>query len=333
MIGKPATQFITGGGSGNVTPFALSDALDAIRARAGTKTNVVYDDGTDAARAAALARRSSVALVFGADYQTEGIDRRCLSLECPPWLGDQDALIERGRRREHEDRRRARDRRPRPHPVALQGRGDRRGLVPGRARRPGDRADAVRRHRPGRPPARHLPPLRSPTSRPPAIPTGTPASTSVQHYSEGVLVGYRWWDAKKKTPAYPFGSGRSYTSFAMKGLRTKKLKGGRLAVSIDVRNTGKRRGVAVPQLYVGIPSPRAGVNEPPRQLKAFRKFRLARHAHKRVHFTLPARSFAYWEERTNGWKVAKGCYRIMVGPTSRNIARTKRVGLRGGRCR
>jgi beta-glucosidase len=75
------------------------------------------------------------------------------------------------------------------------------------------------------------------------------------------------------------------------------------------------------------------VTEPPRQLKAYRKIRLRRGAHRRVRFTLGPRSFAYWESRANRWKVARGCYRIMVGPTSRNISRSKRVGLRGGRCR
>ena len=148
-----------------------------------------------------------------------------------------------------------------------------------------------------------------------------------------MLVGYRWWDAKKKTPAYAFGAGRSYTSFSMKRLRTRKLRGGRVAVTIDVRDTGRRRGVAVPQLYVGIPSPRAGVNEPPRQLKAFRKLHLKRGARRRVRFTLGPRAFSYWEARTGGWKVGKGCYRIMVGASSRSIARTARIGLRGGRCR
>jgi beta-glucosidase len=332
VIGKVATQFVTGGGSGNVKPFAFSAPLDAIRARAGAKTKVVYDDGSDAARAAALARRSSVALVFAADYQTEGIDRRCLSLECPPWNGDQDALISSVA---------AANRRTvavleTGGPVLTPWRNRVAGIVeawyPGQSAGPalarmlfGD-VDAAGRLPATFPKSEADEPVAGDRDRYPGV-------NNVQHYSEGVLVGYRWWDAKKKAPAYPFGAGRSYTRFRMSGLRTRKLRRGRLAVSIDVRNVGRRRGVAVPQLYVGIPKPRAGVTEPPRQLKAYRKIRLRRGAHRRVSFTLGPRSFAYWESRANRWKVARGCYRIMVGPTSRNISRSKRVGLRGGRCR
>ena len=93
VIGRPAAEFTTGGGSANVKPYEFVTPLGAIRRRAGRGVKVRYDDGSDPERAAQLARKSDVAIVFAADYQTEFVDRRCISLECPPWNGDQDGLI------------------------------------------------------------------------------------------------------------------------------------------------------------------------------------------------------------------------------------------------
>src|SRR4051794_29651659 len=94
VIGADATKFKTGGGSGNVTPFEFASPLDAITKRAGPGVKVSFDDGSDASRAAALAKSSDIAIVFAGDYQSEGSDRACLSLECPPYNGDQDGLID-----------------------------------------------------------------------------------------------------------------------------------------------------------------------------------------------------------------------------------------------
>src|SRR5207302_9842880 len=92
--GSPAQKFITGGGSGNVTPFAYASPLDAIRRAARPRVKVTYDDGSDVNAAVADARKASVAIVFAADYETEGADRECLTLECPNSYGDQDSLIQ-----------------------------------------------------------------------------------------------------------------------------------------------------------------------------------------------------------------------------------------------
>ena len=93
VIGADATQFVTGGGSGNVTPIAFHAPLDALRARLGPGVRVTYDDGRNVAQAVADARAASTAIVFAGDYDTEGTDRACLTLECPPVQGDQDGLI------------------------------------------------------------------------------------------------------------------------------------------------------------------------------------------------------------------------------------------------
>jgi len=94
VIGEPATTFTTGGGSGNVKPFAFHDPLTAIRARA-KGSNVVYDDGSDPARAAAAAKALTSRSSSRPTTRARGADRSCLTLECPTVHGDQDGLIER----------------------------------------------------------------------------------------------------------------------------------------------------------------------------------------------------------------------------------------------
>jgi beta-glucosidase len=74
---------------------------------------------------------------------------------------------------------------------------------------------------------------------------------------EGVFVGYRWFDAHHLAPAYPFGFGLSYTTFKLSHLR---LRG--QTVSLTVRNTGKRTGHAVPEIYLGLPRPQPSPNLP-----------------------------------------------------------------------
>ena len=77
-------------------------------------------------------------------------------------------------------------------------------------------------------------------------------------YSEGVLVGYRWYDAKNIAPLYPFGYGLSYTTFAYSNLKlsaaTLPISAPALQVDFDVANTGKVAGSEIAQLYVGLPS-------------------------------------------------------------------------------
>src|SRR6059058_1736315 len=101
-------------------------------------------------------------------------------------------------------------------------------------------------------------------------------------YKEGLLVGYRFYDAKRKHPAYPFGFGRSYTRFAFSHLSLRR-RGGAVHVALTVRNAGRRTGWAVPEVYVSMP---AAAGEPPRQLKGFAKLRLDPRTAQRVHLTL-----------------------------------------------
>jgi beta-glucosidase len=323
VIGAAATTFATGGGSGNVKPFVFHDPVTAIRERAGSAT-VIYDDGSDPARAASLARAADVAIVFAADYQSEGADRRCLSLECPMVHGDQDGLIEQVAAAQ-----------PRTvvvletgGPVLTPWRGRVAALL--EAWYPGQEAGpAIARVLFGdADPGGRLPATfpRSEDDLPTAgDPEAYPGVGEAETYKERLLVGYRFYDAMGRRPAYPFGFGRSYTRFRYAAMSARR-RGAKVAVALTVRNAGHRTGVAVPQVYVAMPA-RAG--EPPRQLKAFTKLRLAAGAHRRARFTLGRRAFSHWD---GGWEVTPGCYTIRAGPSSRALPLRARIPLAGGRC-
>jgi beta-glucosidase len=144
------------------------------------------------------------------------------------------------------------------------------------------------------------------------------------YYDEGLLVGYRWYDATGRRPLFPFGYGLSYTSFAMRDLSVAR-SGSRLVAKVTVRNTGKRAGAQVVQLYVGSP---AVAHEPPRRLEAYTKVTLAPGQSRRVTLTLAVSSLASWDNPDTGWVLHKGTYRVYVGDSSRSLPLRADVRLR-----
>jgi beta-glucosidase len=132
-------------------------------------------------------------------------------------------------------------------------------------------------------------------------------------YAEGTQVGYRWYGAREIAPLFAFGFGLSYTTFRLQNLRVVRGRDRSVAVSADVTNTGTRAGSEVVQVYVGTP---VSANEPPWQLEAFRKVRLAPGQTGRVSFVLGPRAFAQWDSTAAGWTVNAGIYRIGVGDAS-----------------
>jgi beta-glucosidase len=142
---------------------------------------------------------------------------------------------------------------------------------------------------------------------------------------EGVLVGYRWYDAQHETPAFPFGFGLSYTSFRFSRL-TVSRRGGRYNARVTVTNTGKRGGWAVPELYIDIPVP-PGLVQAPDQLRGYAKLFLAPGKHRTVTIPLDARSFSYWDTTSQSWRIAPGRARIMVGSSSRSLPLRATVAL------
>ncbi len=142
-------------------------------------------------------------------------------------------------------------------------------------------------------------------------------------YSEGLLVGYRWYDAKGIAPLYPFGYGLSYTTFKYSGIGVRRSGSG-ASVGFTVTNTGTRAGSDVAQVYVGDP---AAVGEPPKQLKAFQRVSLAPGQSATLTIPLGAMSFAHWDVSHHEWMVSAGAYQVMVGSSSREIAGQGSVAL------
>jgi beta-glucosidase len=134
-------------------------------------------------------------------------------------------------------------------------------------------------------------------------------------YSEGLLVGYRWYDARNIAPLFPFGYGLSYTTFRYSGIAVKRTGAG-ASVTFTVTNTGRRAGAAVGQVYVGAP---ASVGEPPKQLEGFRRVELHPGQSAAVTIPLGAMSFAHWDTTKHAWAVSGGTYQVMVGSSSRDI--------------
>jgi beta-glucosidase len=168
----------------------------------------------------------------------------------------------------------------------------------------------------------------------PASESDVPASTPQQYpgvdgrvdYSEGLEVGYRWYDAHGVTPLFPFGFGLSYTTFEYSGLSVER-RGAGAAVTFTVRNSGRRAGADVPQVYVGMP---ASAGEPPKQLKGFARVSLRPGESRRVTIRLDARAFSVWDVGAHDWEVAPGCHRVMLAHSSREVALTASIAMRAG---
>jgi beta-glucosidase len=139
-------------------------------------------------------------------------------------------------------------------------------------------------------------------------------------YREGIFVGYRYHDAARVAPLFPFGFGLSYTTFEYSELaldRSRMDEGETLTVSLKVKNTGPVAGQEVVQLYVRDPA--ASVVRPEKELKGLEKVSLAPGEVKPVRFALSRRAFAFWDVRTHGWRVEPGEFQILVGASSRDI--------------
>lgn len=163
-------------------------------------------------------------------------------------------------------------------------------------------------------------------------PTRYPGVANQAEHSEGVFIGYRWFDEHTVEPAYPFGFGLSYTEFELSGLNVTMNANGTVSVRASVKNTGDRAGWAVPQLYLGLPSPNGNVLQPPAALKDFAKYWLAPGTTRQLSFELDARALSYWDTGSGSWVVAPGCYRVMLGQSSRDLPLQTELPLMGGSC-
>ncbi len=149
-----------------------------------------------------------------------------------------------------------------------------------------------------------------------ANPEQYPGVNGEVNYSENLEVGYRAYAAHNVQPQFPFGFGLSYTQFKFDDISVKQQPGAATAtVSFTVTNTGQRAGAEVAQLYLGFPSIDEG-NEPPIQLKGFRKVMLTPGESKTVTLSLDPRSFSYWSVKAHAWQLAHGEFQVLVGDSS-----------------
>ena len=144
-----------------------------------------------------------------------------------------------------------------------------------------------------------------------------PFDKDARRVEYGYFHGYRLLDREGETPAFPFGFGLSYTTFAYRDLvldRQAIDRDGQLDVSVEVENTGSLTGEEVVQLYVGYPEAR--VERPVKELKGFAKVHLEPGERRRVAFALPARHLAYYEPERKAWGVEPAAYTVLIGPSS-----------------
>jgi beta-glucosidase len=147
-------------------------------------------------------------------------------------------------------------------------------------------------------------------------------------YGEGIYVGYRYYDAKKIEPLFPFGHGLSYTSFKYSNLKITPAKikaDGKITVTVDVKNTGKVTGKEVVQLYIHDAA--AKVARPPKELKAFSKVSLEPGEQRTVKFVLDKEALSFYDVEAKGWVAEPGEFEVLVGSSSRDIRASKKFEL------
>jgi beta-glucosidase len=342
VIGSHAdVGVLSGGGSAQVDPMGgnavtqpantpfferviwhRSSPLNAIRAKA-PHARVQYDGGTDPAAAAGLAKASDVAIVFVNQPSSEGSDHPSLSLP-----HNQDALVSAVAAAN-------------PHTIVVLETG-------GAVTMPwiGQVSAAMEAWYPGIRggeaianilfgdvnPSAKLPltfamseadlPHPKLTEQPP------PASDKDMvemfpgfkdntrkfdvAYDEGLLVGYKWYDAKSKTPLFPFGFGLSYTTYEYSNMKASKD-----SVTFQVKNTGARAGAEIAEVYATLP-PASG--EQFNRLVAWEKVRLAPGESKSVTLRLDPFYLSIFNAEKDAWELVPGEYIIQAGASSRDLS-------------
>ena len=303
-----------GGGSAAVNSSGTVTPLQGITSRAGSSgVTVSYNDGSSTGSAASLAASAGAAVVFVSDFESEGSDLGSIDLPSAenslisavaaanpntvvvlntgsavtmPWIGSVKGVLE--------------------------------GWYPGQ----GDGTAIASLLFGDANPSGHLP-VTFPTSVS-QLPAHTaaqwPGSNGTVQYSEGVDVGYRYYDANGLTPLFPFGFGLSYTSFGFSNLHVGTLSaGGAATVTATVTNTGSRAGADVAQLYVTQP---ATSGEPPKQLQGFARVNLQPGASQTVSFPLTQQNLQYYNATSNAWATSTGSYGISVGDSDANLPLT-----------
>ena len=142
------------------------------------------------------------------------------------------------------------------------------------------------------------------------------------YYDEKLKVGYKWYDAEKKPVLFPFGFGLSYTTYAYSGL---KVKGGETDECIlHGRNTGKRAGTEIAQVYASLPD---AAGEPPKRLIGWARVELAPGESKQVSVPVDRDRLTIYDEASDAWKLVPGSYTVMAGGISQDLPLHRQITL------
>jgi beta-glucosidase len=316
LADKPRYQ---GGGSSHISPYRLDEALAAIReaaegevgyAQGYSLTEDVMDDAL-MNEAVELAAAKDVAVIFAGlpdSFESEGFDRTHLDMpssQCElirrvaavqpntvvvlsngapivmPWLDDAKAVLE--------------------------------GYLGGQATGSAAADVLFGKVNPSGKLAETFPVRLEQT---PAY-LNFPGGKNEVFYGEGLFVGYRYYEAKKEKPLFPFGYGLSYTTFAYEQIEVDKelIKDTEsVNVTVTVRNTGSRAGKEIVQLYVKPVD--SSVVRPVKELKGFEKVSLQPGEAMKITFTLDKRAFAYFNTEIHDWFAETGAYEIVAGSSS-----------------
>ncbi len=320
--------------------------LKAIQARA-PKATVKYDPGFDPTAAAAAAKGADVAIVFGYQWESEGMDLPSLSL--PPYKQhgqsgdpevDQNAVI-------------AAVAAANPHTIVViesgspvtmpwvdapaaileawyagsDGANALGNVLFGTVNPSGKLPNTFPRSEADLPhPTVTMPPPESSHFNGPATPEqwakGLPPFPVA--YDEGLKVGYKWYDAENKPVLFPFGFGLSYTTYSYSGLTVAPTPDC-VKVTFTITNTGARAGAEIAEVYAALP---AGTQEPPKRLIGFTKVKLDAREKKTVTVEVDPKYLSIFDEQKDGWTLVPGDYSIMVGGSSDKLQLKASVNLK-----
>jgi len=304
---------VGGGGSSDVTPPYTVSPLEAVRSYADGSASVEFERGRSATGPAAdLAASSDVAIVFAQGSSTEGVDREDIVLDgnqnrlvadvaaanehtvvvlntggpvTMPWVDDVPAVLE----------------------MWFPGMEDGNATVD-------VLFDEVT-------PGGKLPVTfgKDREQYPATEVREYPGVAGRVEYTEGVFVGYRYFDDRGNEPLFPFGHGLSYTEFDYRELEvTAGSDPAKVTVSATVENVGDRSGTEAPQLYIH--DHQATVRRPPKELRGFEKVRLDPGESASVEFDLGEDDFAYFDDKdADDWVVDPGWFSVLVGSSSRDV--------------
>jgi beta-glucosidase len=292
---------------------------------------VEFDSGGNLESAAALAKKSDVAIVFVYQWESEGMDLDNLSLPVKqddiiaavaaanprtivvletgtvvtmPWLGKVGAVLE-------------------AWYAGSKGADAVASILAGDVNPSGKLPMTFPKSEADLPHPQLVKPGPGQTGEEAVMKTGEAKPTFSVKYDEELKVGYKWYDAEKKAVLFPFGYGLSYTTFSYSGLKV--APGKENVVSFTVKNTGSRAGAEIAEVYASLPE---GTGEPPKRLVGWSKVWLKAGESRDVGVSVDRKYLSIFDEAADGWKLVPGSYTFMVGGSSADLPLVQKVDLK-----